>query len=68
MYKVNVPHTCSCFVKSGLPDTQEFDTEEEAKEEAENILQRMQNSFCNKHEFSMTEQFGDYNVYIKPRS
>lgn len=67
MYKVNVPNTCSCFLKSGMPDSQEFDTQEEAKKEAENMLSKMQDKFCKKHEFSMNEQFGDYTVFIKPR-
>ena len=68
MYKVNVNNACSCFVKSGLYDSQEFATKEEAKIEAEKLLAQMQAKFCKKHEFSMIEQFGNCNVYIKPRS
>lgn len=67
MYKVNVPNTCSCFLKSGMAESQEFTTQEEAEKEAGRMLDTMQAKFCKKHEFSVSEQFGDYSVYIKPR-
>jgi len=68
MYKVNVMNPCSCFVKNGFADVQDFDTKEEAKIEAEYLMGIMKSNFCQKHEFSMTEQFGSYTIYIKPRS
>lgn len=67
MYKVKVQNACSCFLKSGMSETSDFETEEEAQKEAEKILQKMQDNFCKKHEFSMSEQFGDFTLYIKPR-
>ena len=67
MYKVSVLNPCSCFIKNGFIQTQDFDTKEEAKEEAEKLVKLMSNKFCNKHEFSMSESFGDFTVYIKPR-
>jgi hypothetical protein len=68
MYKVNVMNPCSCFVKKGFVDVQDFATKEEAKSEAEYLLGVMESDFCQKHEFSMREQFGNYTIYIKPRS
>lgn len=67
MYKVKVQNACSCFLKSGLTEVLDFDTEKEAKAEAEAMLKKMQDTFCKKHEFSMTEQFGDCTIFIKPR-
>ena len=67
MYKVNVQNTCSCFFKSGMVDSQEFDDKEDAKKEAEAMIEKMQSTFCKKHEFALNEQFGDYTIYIKPR-
>jgi len=67
MYKVNVQNPCSCFVKNGFVDSQEFSTKEEAKKEAEYLINIMESNFCKKHEFSMNEQFGDYTIFIKPR-
>lgn len=68
MYKVNVPNTCSCFLKSGMAESQEFATKEEAQKEAERMVSTMQDKFCKKHEFSTNEQFGDFTVFIKPRA
>ena len=67
MYKVNVMSPCSCFVKNGLWDTEDFSTKDEAKIQAEALIHKMQTSFCSKHEFSMSEQFGSYTIYTKPR-
>ncbi len=68
MYKVQVQNPCSCFVKNGFVESQEFKTKEEAKEEAEYLMKIMASNFCQKHQFSMTEQFGDFTIYIKPRA
>ena len=68
MYKVRVQNPCSCFVKNGFSEVQEFESKEAAKEEAEYLMRIMESNFCKKHQFSMTEQFGDYTIFIKPRS
>lgn len=67
MYKVTVMNPCSCFVKSGLGQSLEFETQAEAQSEAHKLIARMESNFCKKHEFSMIEQFGDFIIYIKPR-
>ena len=68
MYKVNVMNPCSCFVKNGFVEAQDFDTKEAAKDEADYLMKIMQSNFCKRHDFSMTEQFGNYTIYIKPRA
>jgi len=68
MYKVTVMNPCSCFNKNGFVESQNFSKKEDAKAEAEFLIETMQNKFCKKHEFSMIEQFGSYTIYIKPRS
>jgi nucleoid DNA-binding protein len=68
MYKVKVQNVCRCFLKSGMAEKLEFQTKEEAKQEAEEMIEKMRSSFCQKHEFSISEQFGDFTIYIKPRS
>jgi len=66
-YKVKVENVCRCFLKSGLGESSEFNTKEEAKKEAEYMIGIMQSNFCKKHEFILNEQFGDYTIFIKPR-
>lgn len=67
MYRVEVKNSCKCFLRSGLCEHQSFETRDEAKEEAERLLEHMQTKFCNKHEFSLSESFGHYTIYIRPR-
>ena len=68
MYRVEVKNPCSCFVKNGFMEKSEFETQEGAKEEAEYLMKIMASNFCQKHEFSMTEQLGNFTIFIKPRS
>ena len=68
MYKVKVQNSCRCFLKSGFAENSEFATEAEAKKEAEYMIGIMRSTFCQKHEFALNEQFGDFTIFIKPRS
>ncbi len=68
MHSVKVQNVCRCFLKSGLHENLEFDTKEEAQKEADYMIGIMKSNFCQKHEFVITEQFGDFTIYIKPRS
>jgi len=68
MYKVKVENVCRCFLKSGFAEDASYETQEEAKKEAENMIGIMRSNFCQKHEFALNEQFGDFTIYIKPRS
>lgn len=64
---VEIKNPCSCFLKSGLPERQQFADKNDAKEEAEQLLDQMQRTFCKKHEFSLSESFGKYTIFIRPR-
>ncbi|MBC8236628.1 MAG: hypothetical protein H8E76_00200 [Helicobacteraceae bacterium] len=68
MYKVKVHNSCSCMMKSGMAEVLDFSTEDEAEKEAQAMLEKMQSSFCKKHDFVLNEKFGDYEIYIKPRN
>ena len=68
MYKVKVENVCRCFLKSGFSEAQEFTTKEDAKKEAEYMIGIMKANFCQKHEFAINEQFGDFTIFIKPRT
>ena len=50
-----------------MADILEFATEDQAKIQAQNMLEKMQSRFCNKHDFVLNEKFGDYELYIRPR-
>ena len=63
MFKVHVHNTCSCAIKRAIPEIQEFSTKQEAQEEAEQLLEQMQNEFCRKHRFELKNEFGNFNIY-----
>lgn len=67
-YKVKVQNVCRCFLKSGFGEESEFSTKDEARKEAEYMLEIMKSNFCQKHEFVLNEKFGDYTIFIKPRN
>ncbi len=66
MYRVEVKNACSCFLKSGFSERQQFDTKEAAKAEAEYMLGVMNSTFCHKHRFGMSEMAGDFTITISP--
>jgi hypothetical protein len=68
MYSVDIKNSCSCAIKRALPETQSFDSQEEAQEEANRLLQQMQDEFCQKHRFELRHEFGNYSIYILANS
>lgn len=64
MYNVEIKNSCSCAIKRAFPETQSFDSKEEAETEANNILQQMQDEFCKKHRFELRNEFGNFSIYI----
>ncbi len=64
MYSVEVKNSCSCAIKRAIADQQVFDTQAEAEEEANRLLQQMQDEFCKKHRFELRNEFGSYVIYI----
>ena len=67
MFKVEVKNPCKCFLRSGNIEMQTFSSKEEAKEEAERLLEEMQTTFCKKHDFVLSEIVGNYTIIIKLR-
>lgn len=66
-YTLAVKNGCGCFKRDGGVDTQSFDTTQEAKEEAEALLQRMEKNYCKKHQFVLSGMGGNYTITIQPR-
>ena len=67
MYRVKVENPCRCFLKSGYPQEQSFQSKEDAKREAERMLHDMNSNFCKKDEFKLSEFLGNYTITIVPR-
>jgi hypothetical protein len=67
-YKLEVKNGCSCFKRDGGVDTQNFESAQEAKEEAEMLHARMEKNYCKKHKFVLTNMGGNYTITIQPRA
>ena len=68
MYSVEVKNSCSCAMKRAIAEHQSFDSKEKAEEEANRLLNQMQDEFCKKHRFELRNEFGSYNIYILANS
>jgi len=64
MYSVEVKNSCSCAIKRAIAEQQNFDSKEEAEEEAKRLLQQMKDEFCKKHRFELRNEFGSFVIYI----
>lgn len=54
-HHVIVEKLCSCAKRDGMTQVVSYDAKESAKSAAEDQLAYMQNSFCGKHNFDVTE-------------
>ena len=60
MYKVVVSNQCSCFKNSKMDGSLHFESREEAKNKALEMMKKMNEDFCGKHEFDVQEMFTSY--------
>ena len=60
MYKVVVSNQCSCFKNSKMDGTLHFESREEAKNKALEMMKKMNEDFCGKHEFDVQEMLTSY--------
>ena len=56
---------CGCFKKSDFEAEQIFDSKEEALKKAKEMCEYMNEQFCQKHEFSISEESAGDDVIIK---
>lgn len=67
-YHVEVKNPCRCFMRDGGIEHQNFATTQEAKEEAEALLHRMEKNYCKAHRFVLSTMGGNYTITIQPRA
>jgi len=64
MYRVNLARECGCVKKNGYGGTREYDSKDDALEEAQLLVQDMNEKFCKKHIFSLIEQGSDFLIQV----
>ena len=67
-YTLEVKNGCGCFRRDGGVDIQSFESEQDAKEEAEILHVRMEKNYCKKHKFVLSSMGGNYTITIQPRT
>ena len=60
MYRVVVSNQCACFKNSNMEGSSNFETREDAKNKAIEMVEKMNKDFCGKHEFDVQEMFTNY--------
>ena len=58
MYKIIIDRECGCFRRSDMQNNVALDSKDEALEKALEMVNTMNNDFCDKHKFSL-EEAGD---------
>ena len=64
MYTVTVPQQCGCFKRSDFQASQSFESKDQALLEASALVQEMNETFCNKHLFSVLEDGEHFTISL----
>lgn len=56
MFTVKIEKECGCFKRSGMPSIKAFDNKDDAMIEAQEWAEEMNETFCKKHIFSISEE------------
>ena len=67
MFKVTVEKECGCFRKSGIENNKSFDNKDDALIEALNLTKKMNQDFCQKHEFTVKEDGNSIKIAVDER-
>ncbi len=67
MFTIRVDKECGCFKRSEFENNIQFDSEEAAKNEAEAMVEDMNDTFCRKHEFSLEVSGNEFIIHMESR-
>ncbi len=67
MFKVIVEKECGCFRKSGIENNKSFESKDDALVEALNLTKKMNQDFCQKHEFTVKEDNNNILIAVDER-
>jgi len=62
---INIAQECGCFKKSDLENNKQFETKDDALIEAMSIHKHMNEKFCGKHGFELSENGNDFVIAMK---
>jgi len=67
MFTINVDKECGCFKKSAYDNNAEFNSKDDALIQAQLMVNHMNTKFCQKHEFTLSEDGQNFSIAMNPR-
>lgn len=68
MFTVKVEKECGCFRKSGIENNKKFESKDDALINAMNTTKKMNQDFCQKHEFNVVENGNSIVIKVDERA
>ncbi|MDD5716618.1 MAG: hypothetical protein PHW64_02350 [Sulfuricurvum sp.] len=65
MFTVKVEKECGCFKRSGMENSKNFENKDDALLEAKEWAEEMNETFCQKHNFSIVEEGNDFIIKVE---
>ena len=65
MSTINIAQECGCFKRSPLENNVTFDSKDDAMMQALNMVNQMNEKFCGKHGFELSENGKDFSIAMK---
>jgi len=65
MYSINIDKECGCFKRSPFDNNRSFDNKDDALIEAKKMENHMNEKFCGKHGFELTENGDNFAITMK---
>lgn len=64
MFTINVEKECGCFKKSAYDNNMSFESKDDALMQARLMESHMNQKFCQKHIFTLTEDGENFNISV----
>ncbi len=68
MFTINIEKECGCFKKSDLENNQSFEDKDDALIEAMNMVNFMNEEFCQKHDFIFSEDGHNFQIAVNEKA
>jgi hypothetical protein len=65
MFNVRMKKECGCFKRSGMESVKTFENKDDAMVEANAWCEEMNDTFCQKHNFSVLEEGNDLIIKVE---
>ena len=62
MSTINIDRECGCFKRSSLENNKSFESKDDAMMEAQAMVNHMNEKFCGKHGFTLSENGSDFSI------